>query len=42
MTLSIWAVFILRFGAGIVKLNKNELQEMDRKTRKVMTMNETL
>ena len=31
--LNTWAVSILRYGAGILKWNKNELQEMDRKTR---------
>ena len=35
-------VSILRYGAGILKWNKNELQEMDRKTRKFMTMNKEL
>ena len=39
MALNTWAVSILRYGAGILKWNKNELQEMDRKTRKFMTMN---
>ena len=42
MTLNTWAVSILRYGAGILKWNKNELQEMDRKTRKFMTMNKEL
>ena len=32
----------MRYGAGILKWNKNELQEMDRKTRKFMTMNKEL
>ena len=40
MALNTWAVSILRYGAGILKWNKNELQEMDRKTRKFMTMKE--
>ena len=35
-------VSILRCGAGIRKWNKNELQEMGRKTRKFMTMNKEL
>ena len=39
MALNTWAVSILRYGAGIFKWNKNELREMDRKTRKFMTMN---
>ena len=34
-----WAVSIMRYGAGILKRNKNELQEMDRSTMKFMTMN---
>ena len=33
MALNTWAVSILRYGAGILKWNKNELQEIDRKTR---------
>ena len=41
-TLNIWAVSILRYGAGILKWNKNELQETDRKTRKLMTINNEL
>ena len=42
MALNTWAVSILRYDAGILKWNKNELQEMDRKTRKFMTMNKKL
>ena len=42
MALNTWAVSIVRCGAGILKWNKNELQEMDRKTRKFMTMNKEL
>ena len=42
MALNTWAVSILRYGAGILKWNKNELQEMDRKTKKFMTMNKEL
>ena len=30
---------MLRYGAGILKWNKNELQEMNRKTRKFVTVN---
>ena len=40
MAMNTWAVSILRYGVGILKWNKNELQEMDRKTRKFMTMKE--
>ena len=39
VALKTWAVSILMYGSGILKWNKNEPQEMDRKTRKFMTMN---
>ena len=39
MALNTWVVSILRYGAGILEWNKNELQEMDRQTGKFMTMN---
>ena len=42
MALNTWAVSILRYVAGIFRWNKNELQEIDRKTRKFMTMNKVL
>ena len=42
MALNTWAVSILRYGAGIHKWNKNELQEIDRTTRKFDKMNEEL
>ena len=42
MALNTWAASILRFGTGILKWNKNELQEIDRKTRRFMTMNKEL
>ena len=42
MALNTWAVSISRYGAGILKWIKNELQEMDRKTRKFMTINKEL
>ena len=32
----------MRYGAGTVKWRKSELNEIDRKTRKVMTMNKEL
>ena len=34
-----WAVSLLRYGGGVIGWTKKELQSMDRKTRKVMTMN---
>ena len=39
IALNTWAVSILRYGAVILKWNKNKLQEMDRNTRKFMTIN---
>ena len=33
------AISLLRYGAGILNWNKNMLDEMDRKTRKIMTIN---
>ena len=33
-----WAVAVLRYGAGILKRTKDEIKELDRKTRKKMTM----
>ena len=37
--LNTWAISLLRYGAGILNWNKNVLDEMDRKTRKIMTIN---
>ena len=42
MALDTWAVSIMRCDAAILKWNKNELQEMDRKARKFMAMNKEL
>ena len=39
MALNTWAVSIFRYGAGILRWNKNELQVMHRKARKFMAMN---
>ena len=35
---NIWAVALLRY-RGVIRWTKNELQNMDRMTRNVMTMN---
>ena len=32
----------MRYGAGTIKWNKEELHEIDRKSRKIMTMNKEL
>ena len=37
-----WAVSLMRYGAGIIKWSKEELQAINRKTRKIMTMNKEL
>ena len=33
-----WAVSLLRYGAGLINWTLNELQQLDRKTRKKLTM----
>ena len=37
-----WAVPIIRYTAGIVNWKKSELRELDRKTRKILNMNQAL
>ena len=37
-SLNIWAVATVRYGAGIINWNKEELDRLDRKTRKFITM----
>ena len=37
-----WAVSLMRYGAGIVKWTKSKLDEIDRKTRNVLTLNKEL
>ena len=37
-----WAVSLIRYGAGTIKWNKEELQEINRKSRKIMTINKEL
>ena len=37
--LNYWAVSLVRYSAGILKWTKDELKVIDRKTRKIMTMN---
>ena len=34
-----WAVSLMRYGAGVIKWTKEDLMQVDRKTRKIMTMN---
>ena len=42
IAINTWAVSLMRYGAGIVKWTKSEPDEIDRKTRKVMTLNKEL
>ena len=42
MAVNIWSVSLMRYGAGILGWNTNELQKLDRKTRKIMTINKEL
>ena len=37
-----WAVSLMRYGAGVIRWNKEELEMLDRKTRKIMTINKEL
>ena len=38
MVVSTWAVSVLRYGAGVINWTKAELESIDRKTRKQMTI----
>ena len=40
--IKLWAVAILRYSAGVVEWRSDELKELERKTRKMMTMHEVL
>ena len=42
IAINTWTVSLIRYGAGIVKWTKSKHDEIDRKTRKVMTMNKEL
>ena len=42
MAVNIWEVSLMRYGAGILGFNTNELQNLDRKTRKIMAINKGL
>ena len=37
-----WAVSLMRYGAGTIKWNMEELQDIDMKSRNIMTMNKEL
>ena len=40
--INVWAISLLRYGAGLLKWTREEFEWMDRKTRKLMTMYKTL
>ena len=42
IAINTWGVSMMRYGAGIVRWTKSKLDEIDRKTRKVMTLNNEL
>ena len=42
IAINTWAGSLMRYGAGIVKWTKLEPDEIDRTTRKVMTLNKEL
>ena len=42
MAINTWAVSLLRYSAGIVDWNVDELKDLDRKTRKTLNMNRML
>ena len=42
IAINTWAVSFMRYVAGIVKWKKRKLDEIDRNTRKVMTLNKEL
>ena len=41
-TINSWAVVIMRYGAGVLKWRFDKLKELDRKTRKLLTMHKGL
>ena len=42
MAVNTWAVSVMRYGAGILKWNKDELKRLDRRTRSFMTIHSAL
>ena len=41
-TINSWAVVIMRYGAGVLKWRFDKLKELDRNTRKLLTMHKRL
>ena len=42
MAVNTWVASVMRYGAGILKWNTDELKSLDRRTRKFMTMHRAL
>ena len=42
MAVNTWMVSVMRYGAGFLKRNIDELKSLDRRTRKFMTMHGAL
>ena len=42
VAINTWAISVLKYGAGLINWNKEEVQKLDRKTRKIMTMHGAL
>ena len=42
MAVNTWVASVMRYGAGILKWNTDELKSLDRRTRNVMTMHGAL
>ena len=40
--LNAWVVSVVRYSAGIMKWRKDEMKEMDRKTRKIICIRELM
>ena len=42
LAINTWAVSLIRYAGGIIEWTEQELKELDRRTRKLLTMNEGL
>ena len=42
MALNTWTISVMRYGAGILKWNTDDLKSLDRRTRKFMKINGAL
>ena len=42
LSIEIWAVFLVRYSGPFLKLTREELKQMDQRTKKLMTMHKAL